>query len=38
MQQFEPEGFEKREPRGKKIKRHPIISAGPGAEWSSDGY
>ncbi|KAF8329718.1 uncharacterized protein EI90DRAFT_3061677 [Cantharellus anzutake] len=38
MQQYEPEGFEKREPRGKKIKRHPIISVGPGAEWSGDGH
>ncbi|KAF8308853.1 uncharacterized protein EI90DRAFT_2959957 [Cantharellus anzutake] len=38
MQQFELEGFEKREPCGKKIRRHPIISVGPGAEWSGDGH
>ncbi|KAF8331035.1 uncharacterized protein EI90DRAFT_3123712 [Cantharellus anzutake] len=37
MQQFELEGFEKREPCGKKIRRHPI-SVGPGAEWSGDGH
>ncbi|KAF9511735.1 hypothetical protein BS47DRAFT_1363611 [Hydnum rufescens UP504] len=34
MRMYDPSGFENREPTAKKIKRFPIVSLGPNAEWS----
>lgn len=38
MRKHDPSGFANREPTAKKIKRFPIVSLGPNAEWSGDGH
>lgn len=38
MRAFAEEGFEKRKPGRKKITRRALVSLGPNAEWSLDGF
>lgn len=38
MKAFAPEGFEKRKPGIKRIKRSALVAIGPDAEWSLDGF
>jgi hypothetical protein len=35
---FRPEGFQKRHPRAKKIRRSKAYAVGPDDEWSVDGH
>lgn len=38
MHAFAKEGFDKRRPGSKKIRRSVLVSIGPDAEWSLDGF